>query len=166
MGCWARIREEGTPDRIWRCLDVAYSKGTTCQTLSSVGPCGNCGLVIVFQVQLGSWRASCAINDSPLDLNLGARGSGVRIGPHHDPDGMLSRSQATDMPIVVVCRVFGDPGIDFADLFAIKENVGAAAFLGAAADDGNARALERESRLSASRPCLIEAQLAAPGQLA
>ena len=49
------------------------------------------------------------------------------------------------MPIVVIVGVFGDPGIDFADPLAIKENVSAAAFLAAAAHDGNARAIKCEA---------------------
>ena len=46
------------------------------------------------------------------------------------------------MPIVVVAGIFGDPGIEFADLLAIKENVSTSAFLGASAHDGDTRAIE------------------------
>jgi hypothetical protein len=55
---------------------------------------------------------------------------------------MLPGRQSTYMPIVVIARILGNPGIDFADLFAIEENVSPATFLGAATHDGNARAIK------------------------
>src|SRR4030095_5251289 len=108
---------------------------------------------------------SSAIDDGPLNLNLGACRSGVGVRPDHDPDGMFSHRQTTDMPIVVIGRIFGDPGIDFAGLLAIEENVGAAALLRAAAHDGHPCPLECERCLSTGRSGLLELKLAAPGQL-
>src|SRR6266481_1090728 len=110
----------------------------------------------------GSWRSSSAIHDGPLNLKLGTRRSGVLVGAYHDPHGMFSRRQATDMPIVVIGRIFGDPGIDLADLFAIEENVGTSTFLAAAAHDSNARAFECECRRGTGRACFFELTLIAP----
>ena len=69
------------------------------------------------------------------------------------------------MPIVVVRRIFGDPGIDCADLLAVEENVGTATFLSATSHDGNARTFECECRFGTGRSCFFELGLVTPREL-
>ena len=116
------------------------------------------------QKPVGSWRSG-PVNNGPHNLYLLTCRSGVGIGPDHDPDGMLSRTQPADMPIVVIAGIFRDPGIYFADLLAIKENVSPAALLAAAAHNGNTCANKCKRRLRTWGSCFLKLKLFAPRQL-
>src|SRR5215472_785878 len=69
------------------------------------------------------------------------------------------------MPIVIIGRIFRDPGIDFTHLLAIKKNISTPAFLRAEAHDGNARTRECERRLCTSDLCFLECKFLGPGKL-
>ena len=70
------------------------------------------------------------------------------------------------MPIIIIGRVFRDPGVDFPDLLTIQENVTTAAFLGAEAHDGNASTVEFERRLCTGASCFLESEVLPPIEFA
>ena len=112
-----------------------------------------------------SLRSGRAIDNSPLNLKLGVRRSGIVVASDHDSDGMLRRPQPADMPIVVIACILGDPSVDFSGLLAVKENVSTAALLGAAAHNCNARAFKCEGRFRTGRPASLNFSSSPQGNL-